>query len=114
MPAILFNEVPGKVPGLDPTQYGPKAVNVGVTLDVTVTVMVVLFEHCPAEGVKVYIVVPNVAVEIVFGLQVPAIPFVEVPGKLPGVAPTQYGPIAEKVGVITDVTFTLIVVGEAH
>ena len=89
MPAMLFNEVPGKIPGLEPTQYGPKALKVGVTLEVTVTFIVVIIAHCPVFGVKVYVVVPSEAVEIEFGLHVPEILFDDVNGKFPGVAPTQ-------------------------
>jgi hypothetical protein len=51
----------------------------------TVIAIVVFPAHCPAPGVKVYVVVPTVAVLIVAGLHVPVIPFVEVAGK-PGAA----------------------------
>ena len=58
--------------------------------------------------------VPCVAVDIAAGLHVPVIPFVEVAGRLPGLAPTQKGPKAEKVGVTLEFTTTLIVVLGAH
>ena len=45
--------------------------------------------HCPALGVKVYTVVPEVAVEIVRGLQTPIIPFKLVLGNIAGTSPTQ-------------------------
>ena len=38
VPVIPLVDVVGSVPGVDPTQYGPKAVNVGVTFVFTVTV----------------------------------------------------------------------------
>jgi hypothetical protein len=50
--------------------------------------------------VKVYVVVPTVAVLIVAGLHVPVIPFVEVEGKAGGVEFWQSGPRAVKTGVI--------------
>jgi hypothetical protein len=51
--------------------------------------MVVVVAHSPAEGVKVYTLEPAEVVLIVEGFQVPVIPFSEVEGKVPGVAPTQ-------------------------
>jgi hypothetical protein len=47
-----------------------------------------------AEGVNVYVWEPTLDVEIVVGFHVPAIgvAFVELAGKLPGVASLQYGP----------------------
>ena len=55
----------------------------------TTTVIVVVVAHCPAVGVKVYTVEPAEAVLIVDGFQVPVMPFSEMVGKVPGVAPTQ-------------------------
>ena len=51
--------------------------------------MVVVVPHCPADGVKVYTVDPAEAVLMVDGLHVPVMPFKDVVGKVPGVAPTQ-------------------------
>ena len=53
------------------------ALIVGVGSGLTVTVIVVVFAHCPDDGVKVYIVVAWV---FKAGDQVPVIPFVEVVG----------------------------------
>ena len=89
VPFIPFVEVVGKVPGVAPTQYGPRAVNVGMILLLIVTIIVAFSAHWPVVGVKVYIIVPAVEVFIVEGLHVPFIPFVEVVGRVPGVAPTQ-------------------------
>jgi predicted peroxiredoxin len=46
--------------------------------------IVVVVAHSPTVGVKVYVCVPSVVVEITVGDQVPVIPFVEVVGKVPG------------------------------
>ncbi len=45
VPLIPLVEVPGKAAGAAPTQYGPRAVNVGVTLAFTVTFMVAVVAH---------------------------------------------------------------------
>ena len=49
--------------------------NAGNTFGVTVTVIVVVFAHCPAVGEKVYVVVDEL---LMAGDHVPVIPFVEV------------------------------------
>jgi len=54
--------------------------------------------HCPADGVKVYVVVAGVLVLIVAGLHVPVIPLVEVIGKVGGAEFWQRAPIALNVG----------------
>ena len=87
-----LSEVPGKVPGVAPTQYGPNAVNVGVTGALTNTVIVAIVAHGSEVGVKVYMIDPALAVLIVVGDHVPIIPFVDVVGNAAGVSPTQYGP----------------------
>ncbi len=53
VPVIPLFEVLGNVPGVSPIQYGPSAVNVGVTSGVTVTVIVVVVAQPPPEGVNV-------------------------------------------------------------
>jgi hypothetical protein len=60
-------------------------------------VNVVVFAHCPAVGVKVYVVV---AVLFNAGDQVPVIPLVDVVGKADNVAPEQIGATVVKVGVV--------------
>jgi hypothetical protein len=62
-------------------QSGPMAVNVGVISGLTVMVSVAFIAHCPASGVKVYVVVPAVAVLMVAGLHVPVIPLLDVVGR---------------------------------
>ena len=64
----------------------PKA-NVGTITGLIVTVNVVDVAHCPALGVKVY--TAEFWLSIAEGLQVPAIPFVDVPGKTGTVEPAQ-------------------------
>ena len=63
--------------------------NAGVVLALTTTFIVVVVAHCPAVGVKVYVVVPALAVLIADGLHVPVMLFVDVVDKVAGVAPTQ-------------------------
>ena len=53
---------------------------VGVTPVETTIFIVVVVPHCPVAGVKVYVVVPTVAVLTVAGLHVPETPFVDVVG----------------------------------
>jgi hypothetical protein len=48
--------------------------------------MVVGAEHCPAFGVKVYVVVPTTEVLIVAGLHVPVMPLFDVVGNNGAVA----------------------------
>ena len=114
VPVMPLREVPGSGSGAAPTQYGPSWVNVGVILLVTCTLIVVWEPHWPASGVNVYMVVPVEAVEITAGFHVPVIPLLEVVGRLPAAAPTQYGPSWVKVGVIDDVTTISIVVNDPH
>ena len=54
--------------------------NVGVTLLETTMLIVAVVPHCPVAGVKVYVVVPTVAVLIVAGLQVPVMLLLELVG----------------------------------
>lgn len=53
-------------------QSGPIGLKVGVTIGSTVMLKVVVVAHCPASGVKVYTVVPAVAV-LTAGVHVPVI-----------------------------------------
>jgi len=52
-PVMPLLDVVGKAPSGSPEQIGVTAVNVGVTLGLTVIVKVVVVAHCPAPGVKV-------------------------------------------------------------
>jgi hypothetical protein len=86
VPVIAFVEVVGNAVIAAPEQYGPTAANAGVTLGVMVIDNVVVVAHCPAVGVKVYVVV---AVLFIAGAHVPVIPLVDVVGKAVTVAPEQ-------------------------
>ena len=61
--------------------------NEGTTMGLMVTVNVVVVAHCPALGVNVY--TPEFWLSMVEGLQVPVIPFVDVPGKSGTAEPAQ-------------------------
>jgi hypothetical protein len=60
-------------------------VNSGIIIGSTVTFNVVTPAHWPTEGVKVYTVVPDVAVFISAGFHFPEIPLLEVPDRAGGV-----------------------------
>lgn len=53
VPVIPLSDVVGNAGTLDPLQYGPTALNAGVTNGLIVIVKVTTFAHCPAFGVKV-------------------------------------------------------------
>jgi hypothetical protein len=53
VPVIPLLDVVGNADKAAPEQIGATAVNVGVTLGLTVIVNVVVVAHCPAVGVKV-------------------------------------------------------------
>jgi len=111
VPVIPLFEVVGNAANVAPEQMGATAVNVGVTCGFTVMVNVVVVAHCPALGVKVYVVV---AVLLGAGDHVPVIPLVEVVGSVGNVVLIQIGLIAVKVGVTKGVIVILSVVGFAH
>lgn len=53
LPAIPLFEVVGKADKGAPEQIGATAVNVGITVGVTLITSVVVVAHCPEFGVKV-------------------------------------------------------------
>ena len=81
VPVMPFVEVAGRAGGTEFWHSGPICVNTGVTSGSVTIAIVAVVAHWPADGVKVYVTVPGVAVLIVAGLQVPVMPFVEVPGR---------------------------------
>ena len=85
MPVMLSVDVLGKIGGASFAQIGSIASNVGTVPGLTVMSKVVVVAHCPAFGVKVYVVVPGVAVLTVDD-QVPATPLIEVVGNTGAVA----------------------------
>ena len=80
VPAMPFVDVVGNAGAVLLWQIGPIAVKVGPTCDAITMFIVVVVPHWPADGVKVWVVVPTVAVLIVAGLQVPVTPLVDVVG----------------------------------
>ena len=53
VPVIPFNDVVGNADNVLPEQIGATALNVGITLLLTVIVNEVVVAHCPAVGVNV-------------------------------------------------------------
>ena len=104
-------EVVGKAVKVAPEQIGATALKVGVMFGFTVIVNVVVVAHCPAVGVKVYVVV---VVLLSAGAQDPVMPLVEVVGKADKVAPEQIGATALKAGVMFGLTVMVNVVVVAH
>ena len=98
VPEIPLFDVVGNAARVAPEQIGATAVKVGVTCGLTVMVKVVVVAHCPALGVKVYVVV---AVLLSAGDHIPVIPLFDVVGNAAKVAPEQMGATAVKVGVNT-------------
>ena len=108
---IPFVEVVGNAASGSPEQIAATAANVGVINGLTVIVSVVVTAHCPAVGVKVYVVV---AVLFKAGAQVPLMPFVDVVGIAASGSPEQMAATAANVGVINGLTVIVSVVGTAH
>jgi hypothetical protein len=111
LPVKPLLDVVGNGDKVAPEQIGATAVNVGVTFGLTVIVIVAVVAHCPAVGVKVYVVV---AVLFKAGAQVPVIPLFEVVGNGDKVAPEQIGATAVNVGVTIGLTVMVIVVVVPH
>jgi hypothetical protein len=114
--AGLLVELVGSRGGVEFWQRGPMGVKVGVISVVMTISMVTALAHCPGAGVKVYVVVPFVAVLMVAGLQVPVTAglLVELAGKAGGVEFWQRGPMGVKVGVISVVMTMSMVTALAH
>jgi hypothetical protein len=111
VPAMALVDVVGKAAKVAPEQIADTAVNVGVTLGLTVMVNVVVFAHCPTLGVKVYVVV---AVLFNAGDQVPAMALLDVVGNAAKVVPEHIGLTAVNVGVTLGLTVIVNVVVVAH
>ena len=86
MIAGVFVELVGKTGAVAPEQIAATAEKIGITFGVTVMLSVVVVAHCPAVGVKVYVVVE---VLLITGDHVPEIPFIELVGSGGIVAPLQ-------------------------
>lgn len=111
VPVNPLLDVVGNGANVPPLQIGATGGNVGVKFGVTVTTNVAAVAHCPAAGVKVYVVV---AVLFKAGNHKPEYPFIEVLGRGASVPPTQIGLTAAKVGVIFGLTVIVKVVVVAH
>ena len=111
LPVIPLLDVVGSADSVAPEQIGATALKVGVTFGLTVIVSVVVVAHCPAVGVKVYVVV---VVLFKAGDQLPVIPLLDVVGSADSVAPEQIGATALKVGVTFGLTVIVSVVVVAH
>ena len=110
-PVIPSLEVTGNAFNVPPEQIGATAVNVGVMFGLTVIVSVAVVAHCPAVGVKVYVVV---AVLLSAGDQVPVIPSLEVTGNGFNVPPEQIGATGLNVGRMFGLTTIVNVLVVAH
>ena len=95
---------------------GPIAAKVGVARELIVMLRVAVVAHCPAVGVKVYTVVPGVAVLMLAGFQLPEMAgtLVEIIGNDGGTEFWHKGPIVAKVGVTRELTVMLRVAVVAH
>jgi len=101
VPVIPLLDVVGRAESVAPEQMAATGVKVGVTFGLTVMVNVVVVAHCPAIGVKVYVVV---AVLFSAGAQVPVMPLLDVVGRAERVAPEQIAATGVKVGVTLPLT----------
>ena len=111
VPVMPLLDVVGNADKVAPEHIGATAVNVGVTLGLTVIVNVAVVAHCPAVGVNVYVVV---AVLFSAGAQDPAIPLLDVVGNAVNVAPEQIGATAVNIGVMFGLTVIVNVAVVAH
>ena len=105
VPVKPLLEVVGNAVKVAPEQIGVTAVNDGVAAEPTEIVKVVV-AHCPAAGVNVYTVVAKL---FNAGDHVPVMPLLEVVGNAANAAPVHIGATAVKVGVIPEVTVTVVV-----
>jgi hypothetical protein len=80
-------------------------------LELTTIVIVAVVAHCPAVGVKVYVVVVVLSKA---GAQLPVMLLLEVVGSGDRVAPEHIGATAVNVGVMLEFTTIVIVAVVAH
>jgi Flp pilus assembly pilin Flp len=111
VPVMPLLEVVGSADKVAPEHIGATAVNVGVMLELTTIVSVAVVAHCPALGVKVYVVVVVLSKD---GVQAPVMPLLEVVGSGTSVAPEHIGATAVNVGVMLELTTIVIVAVVAH
>ena len=111
VPVIPLVDVVGKAASVAPEHIGATAAKAGVTLGFTVMVLVAVVAHCPAVGVKVYVVV---AVLFSAGDHVPVMPLVDVVGRAANVVPEHIGATAANAGVTFGFTVMVSVAVVAH
>jgi hypothetical protein len=111
LPVIPLFDVVGNAVSVAPAQIGATVVNAGVIFGLTVIVKIVVVAHCPAVGVKAYVVVVVLSKA---GDHEPVMPLVDVVGSADKVAPEHIGATAAKVGVIFGLTVIVNVVVVAH
>jgi hypothetical protein len=116
VPVTPFEEVLGSTGTALPAQIVSEVpkLNKGVVLGVTVTVRLLTGAHKPGEGVKLY--TAEFWLSIVAGVQLPVIPFVEVPGNTGTLAPVQISMLVPKsnMGVVFGLTVTVKLAADAH
>jgi hypothetical protein len=93
---MLLFEVVGRAFKVAPEQIAATCVNVGVTIGLTVIVIVAVEAHCPAVGVNVYVVVVVLSNA---GDHVPVMLLFDVVGRAFKVAPEQIEATCVNVGV---------------
>jgi hypothetical protein len=106
VPLMPLVDVAGSV-NVPPSHIGSIGSNVGITLGLTVTVIVVGSAHSSPSGVNVYVVVVVLSIA---GDHVPLMPLVDVAGSV-NVPPSHIGSIGSNVGTILSLTVISIVVG---
>ena len=108
---ILLSDVVGKAANAAPEQIAATGLNVGIIFGLTAMVIVVVVAHCPAVGVKVYVVD-----EVLFkaGFHVPVTPLTDVVGKVANASPEQIAATGVNVGVTFALTVIVNVVVVAH
>lgn len=105
-------EIVGNIGADAPLQMAAIVEKVGITIGFADTLNVATLAHCPAFGVKVY--VADVVLLTVAGSHVPAIPLVDVVGKIGANAPLQNAAMGKNVGAIIGFTIMLILAVLAH
>jgi hypothetical protein len=108
VPVTALLDVVGSAGAVAFWHKGPICVNAGVT-DALIVMLIVAVVAQPDDGVKVYTVVPVVAVFIVAGVQVPATPLLLVAGSAGAVEFWHKGPICVNAGV-TDALIVMLIV----
>jgi len=97
VPVIPLFDAVGKAESVSPWQIGATCVKLGTMELFTVMVIVAVAAHCPAFGVKVYVVVAKL---FKAGDHVPVIPLFDAVGKAERVSPWHIEATCVKVGTI--------------